>query len=693
MSARSVTSTEPRPVSASDTGAAPGAELPGHLANPAEAPITEQPEALFVPEHFAPTEEQQRIQATRARHVLIEANAGAAKTTSLALRIAQALMRGADPAMILALTYTAPAVLALRAQLRWVGLPAELVEAIRVQSFEAFSLEVLERIEGGRALSLQRLEQVKPYLLRAVERAQTLPGERHPEELSIDGSPAALAEGLLQTFAVLKGRMLIEQLDEDEAMSPALAEDLGFDYLSLRVRSAYEFIRRGGHPDRPEFRCEGDACYDLARALLRDEIPREGSPLAQGLALIVVDEMHDTNRAMFTVLKAVLEANRRAAFVGVGDRDQVIHSQAGAEAAFMHQSFEQEIGRPARLPLTASHRFGPELALMAGRLAHNKAYAAAAHCATEIELLPCESARVMAQQVARLAQAHLRQTQRHELRILLRRPAQSILLERELLKLGVDYRVDGFESFLRRPEVLLVRALHAFARDDFSSFASRPLREQTLAALMLFAGALIESPELRHLDAVTAQRRAIADAASHIDGMRPFIEGQVLRNASPRALAHLRAALAVLKAEDLQVLGEGFVRALDPSGLAASVLVRKEDIQQVRDNIAQLVQMIVAEGEGLEQAFRLLHLLEAGQARMRADPRVSLSSIEAAKGLEFDHVLIPHLSRGEFVGEVSAAENRNLLYVAMTRARQRLSLAYNPASPSRFLIEAGVLSA
>lgn len=676
MSARSVTSTE-------DGGAA--------AAPPAVTEPASLPDLLYVPQRFEPTEEQQRIQAARARHVLIEANAGAAKTTTLALRIAQALQRGADPAMILALTYTEPAVQALRAQLRWVGLAAEQVDAIRVQTFESFSTAMLEDLEGGRSLALQRLEQIKPYLLRAIERAQTLPGERHPDELCVDGSPAALAEGLLRTFAVLKGRMLIELQAADEAMSPALAEELGFDYLSLRVRSAYEFIRRGGHPDRPEFRFEGDACYDLARALLMEELSPEGSPLALGLALIVVDEMHDTNRAMFTVLKALLNANRRAAFVGVGDRDQVIHSQAGADATFMHDCFVQEIGKPLRLPLTASHRFGSELAQMVGRLAHNKPYAAALHCATEVEPLPCESPRVMAQMVARLAREHMAQTLRKDLRILLRRPAQSILIERELLKLGVDYRVDGFAPFLRRPEVLLVRGLYAYCSGDFSGFASKPLREQTLAALMLFAGALIESSELRQVDAVTAQRQAIAEATEHPQGMRDFIEGQVLRNASPRALKRLRAAMAVMESGDLQHFGNSFGLALEPEGLARSVLVRKEDVQQVRDNINQLLQSIVAEGEGLAEAFRVLHQQDQIQARMRLNTRVTLSSIESAKGLEFDHVLIPYLSRGEFVGDVSAAENRNLLYVAMTRARQRLTLAYKADSPSRFLVEAGVL--
>lgn len=645
---------------------------------------------LFVPLGIQPTEEQQLIQLSRARHVLVEANAGAAKTTTLALRIAQALLRGAEPAMILALTFTEPAVRALQAQLRLIGVAADLIHKIRVHTFESFSAELLEALEGRGAQVLQTQEQVQPYVMRAIERAQTWPEERYPDDMAMGGTSEAMVEGLLQSFAVLKGRMLIEQQDAESPQSPAMAEELGFDYFTLRVRSAFEAIRRGGHPDHPAFRFEGDATYDLARAVLTDELAADPPVFALGLALIVVDEMHDTNRSMFTVLKALLAHNRRAAFVGVGDRDQVIHSQAGAEAGFMQDCFVQEIGTPIRLPLTASHRFGPALAQAVGALAR-KPYAAFHHHETEIRTLPCESHRVMARLIAVAARDHLAQSGLEDLRILLRRPAHSILIERELLKLGIGYAVQGLQPFLRRREVLLVRGLYAFCIDDFSSFADKGLRAQTLEALMLFAGSWIESTELRHLDEVSAQRRAVEEASAHPDRMRDFIAGQVLRNAAAPARARLQAAMVVLKTRDLQAFGLEFVQALDPLRLAGAVLVRRDDIQQVGDNVGQLLQLALSEGEDLDGFFQLLHALELTQPRQRASPRVALSSIEAAKGLEFDHVLIPHLSRGEFIGGGSAAENRNLLYVAMTRARRRLTLAFNPNAPSRFLLEAGLV--
>ena len=344
------------------------------------------------------------------------------------------------------------------------------------------------------------------------------------------------------------------------------------------------------------------------------------------------------------------------------------------------------------MPLTASHRFGASLAQAAGSLAH-KPYAAAGHHATEVRLLPADSHRLQAELIARIAQEHLTQSKQRDLRLLLRRPSQSILIERELLKLGIAYSVQGMRPFLQRREVLLVRGLQAFCADDFSGFADKAQRAQVLEALMLFAGAWIDSTELRHVDAVTAQRRAIEEAAAPADGMRDFIANQVLRNASAFAKPRLQAAMELLRAGGLRPFAQGFMQALDPMGLARAVLVRQEDIHQVRDNIAQLVQLVLGEDTSVADAFQLLHALAQVQSRLRAHQRVTLSSIEVAKGLEFDHVLIPHLSRGEFVGEAGAAENRNLLYVAMTRARQRLTLVFNPAAPSRFLLDAGLLPA
>jgi DNA helicase-2/ATP-dependent DNA helicase PcrA len=642
----------------------------------------------FQPTHITPSDEQLAIQLLRTRLLLVEANAGAAKTTTLALRIAQALQRGAPPQTLLALTTTAPAVDALKQRLAHIGVPKAVVQQLRIRTFEAFSLAVLAEVEGTKAQIVTSHEQVKPYVVRAIERAQSLPDERHPDELLTEAMPGDLVEGLLKSFDVLKGRMVVEHLDPEQRMTPELAHELGFGYLAMRAWRCYEFIRKGGHPDRPEFRFDGDGLYDLARLLTAGELDAGDATLKLDLTLICVDEMHDVNRAAFTVLKAVLAANPRAAFVGVGDRDQVIHSQTGAEAGFMGEHFKAEIGTPQVLPLTCSRRFSPELARHVGALAR-KPYAADEALHTAIHLERCESPRLAAAFVAGQARAHHEQQAFASLRVLLRHAAQSVLIEHELLRLGVPYGTVGFTPYLERAETLLVRGLYAHACNDFTGFEDPARRTQLLNALLLFSGAKVDSIELRHLDSAEAQRVAVAEAAADLNSTQTFIAAHVLRSAQAPAKRQLDAAMAILRSNDAEAFEASFLKVLDPLKLAARIFVRQKDAEQVADNIAQLHRVAIAEGAGVDGAFRLFSAMDQTRRRLRANARVVLSSIEAAKGLEFDHVIVPYLSQGEF-GEGSS-ENRNLLYVAMTRARQRLSLSFDPRRPSRFLKDAALV--
>ena len=104
---------------------------------------------VFSPKHIQRTDEQTAIQTASAKFIIIEANAGAAKTTTLALRIAESLDHGTPPEKILALTYTEPACEAMRAALRKIGVRHELARRVRIGTFEAFARAVLRRLEGS----------------------------------------------------------------------------------------------------------------------------------------------------------------------------------------------------------------------------------------------------------------------------------------------------------------------------------------------------------------------------------------------------------------------------------------------------------------------------------------------------------------------------------------------------------------
>ena len=73
---------------------------------------------------------------------------------------------------------------------------------------------------------------------------------------------------------------------------------------------------------------------------------------------------------------------------------------------------------------------------------------------------------------------------------------------------------------------------------------------------------------------------------------------------------------------------------------------------------------------------------------------LTLATVAAVKGLEFEHVVLPYLAQGEFPSaHADPREERNLFYVAITRARSALTLLASEARPSEFVAAAGVMAA
>ncbi len=724
---------------------------------------------LFEPTGLHPTPQQRAIQTSAQPRVIVQANAGAAKTTSLVLRLGQALADGVPPGRIQVLTYTEAAVQAFQVTMARLGLDAAARRAVRVQTFDQFCAQRLAGVEGPGVRQLKTPEALKPPVLRALQRVLDNPDDRHRELYALGDADEGNVEGLLGSFARLKGRLALQTELGERSLTPDVADEFDVDYLSLRTLARYEHDRRGGHPDRPAFRGPHDATYDLARWLIDpDNAPlAEGLPpcIELGLQLLLVDEMHDCNRAMFTVLGQLLTRNPGCAFVGVGDQDQVIHGQAGADAGFMGRSFDAEIGEAAHLPLHATYRFGPRLAQAVSRLAGKPCEARSPHD-TDVRVFAV-SAQHSTSHEARQVLALLADLQGlppatapGELAVLLRQPHQSVALECLMLNRGLAYRTTGFEPFLLRPEVLCVRGLMAHAFGGFEQIEPQATREAVLHALVMVAGAWVDdgrdaprggslsdtmadamgeaedeldaeanddglpwdddivgsdglddniadtdappAPALdhqaRHLARVQATEAAIRQVAAQPQLAPHFIDNQVLRNAHHTSRPRLLAALAVLReaaaapAGSAQAQGwaTAFLQAFDAPALARRVRVQTADVVQFSANVQALAQVSVA-FDSAPALFRALNSWTLRLSAMRPADCVRLSSIEAAKGLEFAHVIIPGLNQGDFMVGQSKADTRNLLYVGMTRAKQRLSLLAREDRPSPFLRDAGLI--
>jgi DNA helicase II / ATP-dependent DNA helicase PcrA len=652
----------------------------------------------FFKAKIAITPEQESIQLARERTIIVQANAGAAKTTTLALRIGQALAQGTRAESILALTYTEPACQAMTQALLKVGVSAEHVRCVRIQTFEQFSSHILLGLERKKIPCHNTPEALAPTVWQALAALNS----------GFD-NPSTLVEEFLAVAQKLKGTLAREQfLWADEPITADVAEELGIEHFLLRLFAAYEHIRypEGDHCDHAKFRGPFDASYDLARLIAN---PNSISPVCEmsemtvwptGLQLIVADEMHDLNLATFTLLQALLQSNQ-AFFCGMGDVDQVLHETGGAEARFMSFQVDFGAGRVVKTyPLSASWRFGKSLSKLAGRFS-GKPYASAAEHSTQINFLPYGAEISCEQQV--LAQVHaykaLNPHNMNGLAILLRHPYQSILLENTLLQAGIRYQFLGFKSYLRQPEVLLIRALLAVHAQDFSSIDSKKTRQELVQTLVFFCGVQLE---FKGAESETPEQRlkeAIAVIANDASMLPVFFEEQILRRSDPVIARRLKNAIQACKIQGPDLL-PGVLSALDIDSWVQTVFVEKQRRADARAYLEGLIHAAKSYPNaqaffaGLNQSENQLtngisERIQKQKATVQKKKTLTLASIAAVKGLEFEHIVVPYLKQGKFPAHLAESnqQERNLFYVAITRARHTLSLITHQSQPSEFSTE------
>ncbi|MET3440317.1 DNA helicase-2/ATP-dependent DNA helicase PcrA [Variovorax paradoxus] len=647
--------------------------------------------ALFVPQTLSPTQEQHAIQTAADRTIIVEANAGAAKTTTLALRMAEAWKRGTSPEFFTALTYTQTACDALRAALRKIGIPHAVISRFRIQTFEGFCEEVLDEMLDATVPRLHHAEELRPFVWEAVRRVEENESERWRSDLLMPSlGDNGLVEEFLDLNALLKGSMrdLLER--GDSAASPDYAAAIGVEYTQLKIFLAYEKIRRRENADKPRFRGPSDATYDLARLLCEDESIEGLKAWPFSTKVLMVDEMHDLNHAMFRVLQKLLNTTP-SLFCGVGDLDQVIHQSAGADARFMGDAIETVTRRRVRrYPLTHSYRFSRALALKAGRIAE-KPYSSMAEHETKISLAGYESpedcARMVAEEAGRW-QARPR-AKMNEFAILLRHSYQSVHVENALLARDISYTTSGLESYLLRPEVLFIRGVLAVATDSLGSVADDLTREKVMQALFFFSGSRIEVKGREH----ETQEALLADAVRSVKDapgfLTHFFDNQILRNAEPSMKRRLERAVKLAREQTGPQLLTELLGVLKVESIVNEVYVSRQRRRDALGNLEGL-QLAAAQFDTASEYFQSLNDAEQKQRQLKKSDSLVIASITNVKGLEFDHVVLPYLAQGEFPASSAAdSDERNMFYVGITRARRFLTMLARADAPSSLVQKMG----
>ncbi|MDJ0387542.1 UvrD-helicase domain-containing protein [Roseomonas sp. E05] len=642
--------------------------------------MTNLPTAPRQPDYLARLNPEQRAAVeTVDGPLLVLAGAGTGKTRVLTTRFAHILMtRRAYPNQVLAVTFTNKAAREMRE--RVAGILGQPAEGLWLGTFHALCARMLRRHAEYVGLTsnfsiLDTDDQMR--LLKQVMDAAGIDLKRWPPQ----------------------GMMALIQRWKDRGLTPARvtpAEDS--DYANNRARALYAaYQERLKALNACDF---GDLLLHMTEILRTQE-----AVLAQYHRMfryILVDEYQDTNLVQYLWLRLLAQRPDPAErnICCVGDDDQSIYSWRGAEIENILR-FEKDFPGATIVRLESNYRStAPILAAASGLIAKNSGRLGKTLRPGRNDAKG-EKVRVVSlwdsEEEARMVGSRIEAARRaghnlSEIAILVRAGFQTRAFEERMITLGLPYRVIGGQKFYERAEIrdamAYLRVLNQPADDlAFERIVNTPKRGLGDTAL-----------------------RAMHDMARN--------EGKPLIVAAWRLIE--TGALRPKPRQALRELLEGFARwremlpreghvvvagtLLDESGYTE--MWKQDKSPEAPGRLENLKELLRALGEFESLAGFLEHVALVMENDENAEgERVSLMTLHAAKGLEFDTVFLPGWEEGLFPhqraldegGEKGLEEERRLAYVGITRARRhciishaanrRIYANWTSAIPSRFLDE------
>ena len=612
-------------------------------------------------------QEQLKAVSLPSCHALILAGAGSGKTRVLTTRIAWLVQTGqVTPQGILAVTFTNKAAKEMLARLSAM-LPIN-TRGMWIGTFHGLC---------NRLLRAHYREAGLPQLFQILDSADQLSAiKRLLKALNVDDEKFPPRE--LQHF--INGHK--------EAGCRPHAVQAWDDFTRRRVELYVEY----------EAQCQREGVVDFPELLLRTyELLERNEPIRRHYQSrfrhILVDEFQDTNRLQYLWLKLLASKGEDggASLFCVGDDDQSIYRFRGAEIGNM-RDFEREFRVEEVIRLEQNYRsHGNILAAANAIITHNSNRLGKNLWTERGEGEPIrvyeafadlDEARWLVEEIqALIRDGH----SRSDVALLYRSNAQSRVLEHQLFSAGIAYRVYGGLRFFERQEIK-----HALA---YLRLIANPDDDTAFMRVVNFPARGIGARSLEQLqDAARTWNTSLYATVPHLSGKPGTVLAQFVG-----LVERMRKETAGLP------LSEVFEHVLELSSLRAHYRSEREG-QDRLENLDELINAAVnfvaeeaAHGTPSDDipverrdlshpllADFLAHAsLEAGDHQAEAgSDAVQLMTVHAAKGLEFDVVFLSGLEEGLFPHENSIQEaegleeERRLMYVAVTRARQRLYLSF-----------------
>ena len=600
---------------------------------------------------------------------LVIAGAGSGKTRVLTYKIAYLLSQGMKPWSIMALTFTNKAAREMKERIgKLVG--NDLAQHLYMGTFHSIFSRILraeaEHIGFNNNFTIYD-ESDSRSLIKAIVKEMGLDDKKY-KPAAVHAKISMAKNNLMSAAAYESDAAIFEQ--NKRAQMPEVG----------KIFVAY--VQRCKQANAMDF----DDLLTLTYQLFREHEDIRHKYAAR-FDYVLVDEYQDTNHVQMSIVMQLCQEKQRVC--AVGDDSQSIYSFRGANIDNI-LNYQRQFQGTRLFKLEQNYRSTQTIVEAANSLIkHNRnqipkdVFSENAK-GEKIQYKPAysdkEEAAIVAKDVKRIRRED--GCQYSDFAILYRTNAQSRSFEEEFRKQGIPYRIYGGLSFYQRKEI---KDIIAYFR-----LVANPDDEEAIKRIINYPA--------RGIGATTVLK--IADCAHQnqvsfweVIGA-PERYGLAVTKGTMNKLETFRLLISSFieraQTTDVYELGDAIIKESGisqdiMSGKDADDLARQENLEEFLSGMSAFVEERREEGRFDELFLKdylqdVALLTDADSDGDKDEPRVSLMTVHAAKGLEFPTVFVVGLEENIFPSPLSAAslreleEERRLLYVAITRAEKHCIL-------------------
>ena len=600
---------------------------------------------------------------------LVIAGAGSGKTRVLTYKIAYLLSKGMKPWSIMALTFTNKAAREMKERIgRLVG--DDLAQHLYMGTFHSIFSRILraeaEHIGFNNNFTIYD-ETDSRSLIKAIVKEMGLDDKSY-KPAAVHARISMAKNNLVSAESYASDAAIFEQ--NKRAQMPELGKIFVAYVQRCRQANAMDF----------------DDLLVLTHRLFREheEIRQK---YAARFDYILVDEYQDTNHVQMSIVMQLCKEKLRVC--AVGDDSQSIYSFRGANIDNI-LNYQKQLKGTRLFKLEQNYRSTQTIVKAANSLIKfnrnqiKKDVYSENAVGEKLQYKPAYSDKEEAVIVAKDIKRIKRQDDcgYHDFAILYRTNAQSRSFEEEFRRQGIPYRIYGGLSFYQRKEI---KDIIAYFR-----LVANPDDEEAIKRIINYPA--------RGIGATTVMK--IADCAHQNQVSFWEVIGEPAHyglNVNKGTLAKLDNFRLLISSfiershtTDVYELGDAIIKESGisqdiMSGRDADDLARQENLEEFLSGMSAFVEERREEGR-MDEAFLTDYLqdvallTDADSEGAKDEPRVSLMTVHAAKGLEFATVFIVGLEENIFPSPLAAMsvreleEERRLLYVAITRAEKHCIL-------------------